>query len=108
MIISKFLKYIKQGFKITYSWNKYRSERTTQTKNSNLDYLIDPTFRNVNRLSVLSFENGNDDAMTDSFDEYYMSLVEIKNFNALIDNKPFIDQPVRNKKEAYEKLAEQQ
>ena len=33
-------------------------------------------------------------------------LVEIKNFNALIDNKPFFDQPVKNKQEAYEKLIE--
>ena len=35
-----------------------------------------------------------------------MPLVEIKNFNALISNKPFFDQPVRNKQEAYEKLVE--
>ena len=33
-----------------------------------------------------------------------MSLVEIKDFNALIDNKPFFDQPVKSKQEAYEKL----
>ena len=35
-----------------------------------------------------------------------MSLVEIKDFNALIDNKPFFDQPVKNKQEAYEKIIE--
>ena len=35
-----------------------------------------------------------------------MPLVEIKDFNALIDNKPFFDQPVKNKYEAYEKLIE--
>ena len=44
----KFLENIKQGFKRTVSWNKYRSEITTQTKNNNLDYLIDQTFRNIN------------------------------------------------------------
>ena len=27
-------------------------------------------------------------------------LVEIKDFNALIDNKPFFDQPLKNKQEA--------
>ena len=32
------------------------------------------------------------------FDEYYLSLVEIKDFNILIGNKPFFDQPVRGKK----------
>ena len=35
-----------------------------------------------------------------------MPLVEIKNFNVLIDKKPFFDQPVKNKQEAYEKLIE--
>ena len=35
-----------------------------------------------------------------------MSLVEIKDFNALIDNKQFFDQAVNNKEELYEKLAE--
>ena len=35
-----------------------------------------------------------------------MSLVEIKDFNALIDNEPFFDQLVKNKQEAFEKLVE--
>ena len=49
----KYLENIKQGFKRIIYWNKYRSEITTQTKNKNLDYLIDPTFRNINRLLIL-------------------------------------------------------
>ena len=65
--------------------------------------MIDPTFRNINRLLVLSFKNGNIDPMKDSFHKYYMPLVEIKDFHALIDNKPCFDQPVKNKQEAYEK-----
>ena len=35
-----------------------------------------------------------------------MQLVEIKGFNELINNKPFFDQPVKNKQETYEKLIE--
>ena len=35
-----------------------------------------------------------------------MPLVEIKYFNALIDNKPFFDQAIKNKQQAYEKLIE--
>ena len=35
-----------------------------------------------------------------------MRLVEIKEFNSPVDNKPFFDQPVKNKKEAYEKIIE--
>ena len=77
----KFLENITQGFKRTISWNKRRSEITTQPKSNSLDYLdylIYPTFRNINRLFVLSFKNGNDDPMRDSFEKYYMSLVESK------------------------------
>ena len=102
----KFLENIKQGFKRTISWNKYRSEITTQPKNNNLDYLIDPTFRNINRLFVLSFKNGDNGPTRKSFDKYFMPLVEIKDFNTLIDNKPFFDQPEKNKQEAHEKLIE--
>ena len=35
-----------------------------------------------------------------------MPLLEIKDFTALIDNKPFFDEPTKNKKEAYKKLVE--
>ena len=33
-----------------------------------------------------------------------MSLVEIKDVQGLIDNKPYFDQPVKKKQESYEKL----
>ena len=88
---------IKLGFKRTISWNKYRSEIIAQQKNNNLDYLIDPTFRNVSRLFALSFRNGEDDPSMNSFFKYYSPLVEIKYFNSLIDNKSFFYQPVKKK-----------
>ena len=42
------LEQLKTGFKRTIKWNKYRSEMSNQTKNNNLNYLIYPTFTNVN------------------------------------------------------------
>ena len=48
---NKLLEQSKTGFKRTIKWNKYRSEMSNQTKNNNLNYLIDPTFTNVNRIS---------------------------------------------------------
>ena len=33
-----------------------------------------------------------------------MPLIEIKDFNVLTDNKPFLDQPLTNKQKSYEKL----
>ena len=60
-----FLENIKKGFKRTVSWNIYRSEITTQTKHSDYDYLIDPTFITIDRLLGLSFKNGNDGTTRD-------------------------------------------
>ena len=64
--------------------------------------MIDPTFTNVDRLFVL-FENENDRT---SFSKYYVQKVEIKDFNVLIDGKPFFEIPVKNKEEAYDQIIE--
>ena len=68
-----FLKNLKQGFKRAISWNKYRTQPkniyTTQPKINYLDYMIDPKFRNINRLFVLSFTNGISDPTRSFFDD---------------------------------------
>ena len=57
----------------------------------------------MNRLFVSIFEN--DDDRT-SFSKYYLPKVEIKDFNVLIDGKPFFEISVKNKEEAYEAIIE--
>ena len=42
----------------------------------------------------------------DSFPDYYVPNVEIKDFNVLIDGKSFFDLSVKNEQEAYEKIIE--
>ena len=73
---------------------------TIQPQNNNLNYLIDPTFINVNRLFVLCFSRNS----RDSFSDYYVPNVEIKDFNVLIDGKGFFDLPVKNEEETYENI----
>ena len=76
---------------------------SNQTKSNNFNYLIDPTFTNVNSLFVLSFENEDDST---SFSKNYVPKVEIKDFNVLIYGKTFFETPVKNKEEAYEAIIE--
>ena len=57
----------------------------------------------MNRLFVLSFENEID---ITSFSKYYVSKVEIKDFNVLIDGKQFFEILLKNKEEAYEAIIE--
>ena len=70
---------------------------TFQPQNNNLNYLINPTFTNVNTLFVLSFQR--------IAGENNTTKVEIKDFNVLIDGKTFFDLPEKNE-EAYEKIIE--
>ena len=71
---------------------------SNQTANNNLNYLTDHTFSNVNRLFVLSFENEEDRTFLSI---YYVPKVEIKDYNVMIDGKPFFEIPVKNKEETF-------
>ena len=75
------LEKLKSSFKKTIKWNKYKSQMTIQPQNYNLNYLIDPTFTNVNRLFVLSFARSNVGDNRDSSSDYYVPNVRIKDFN---------------------------
>ena len=50
-----------------------------QPQNNNLNYLVNPTFTNVNRLFALSFRRDNEEDNRDSFSDYYVPNVEIYN-----------------------------
>ena len=43
----KFWEHLKQEFQKPISWTKYKSKITRQTKSNYLDYMIDPTFKNI-------------------------------------------------------------
>ena len=73
---------------------------TIQPQNNNLNYLIDPTFTNVNRLFVLLSTRNNSGDNRESFSDYYVLNVEIKDFNVLIHGKSLFDLPVKKEEEA--------
>ena len=54
---AKLLAQLKSGFKRTIRWYKYLSKRELLRQNPNLNHLIQPSFREVNRLFVLAFES---------------------------------------------------
>ena len=65
---------------------KYQSSIRRYTQNRYLNHLVDPSFQEVNRLFVLFFKNENDRT---SHSTYYLSRVEIKDYNVMIDSKIF-------------------
>ena len=94
---------LKTGISIDFTWIRYRSQMINQTATINLNFLIDPTFHNVNRLFVLAFPNEEDRR---SFSKYYTPTVEIKDYNIIIDGEPFYEIPIKNKEETYKAIIE--
>ena len=97
----KLLTNLKSGFKRKIIWNRYRSQMTTEAVNNNLNLLINPTFTNVNRLFVLAYQNADD---RQSFCQFYLPKVLVKDFNVIIDKLAFFDLPIKTEEEAYEKI----
>ena len=98
---AKLLPQLKSGFKRTISWNKYLAKSELLARNANLNHLIEPSFQEINRLFVLTFEN--DDQRINS-KRYYISNVEIKDYNVMIDRKNVLDQPVKNGNVTYDNI----
>ena len=97
----KLLTNLKLGFKREIIWNRYRSQMTTGAVNNNLNILIDPTFTNVNRLFVLAYQNAD---VRQSFSQFYLPNVMVKDYNVIIYKSAFLDLPIKTEEEAYEKI----
>ena len=97
----KLLTNLKSGFKREIIWNKYRSQMTAEAINNNLNILIDPTFTNVYRLFVLAYQNADD---RQSFSQFYLPKVMVKDYNVIIDKLAFFYLPIKTEEEAYEKI----
>ena len=97
----KLLTNLKSGFKREIIWNKYRSQMTAEAINNNLNILIDPTFTNVNKLFVLAYQTADD---RQSFSQFYLPNVMVKDYNVIIDKLAFFNLPIKTEEEAYEKI----
>ena len=97
----KLLTNLKSGFKRKIIWNKYILQMTTEEANNNLNILIDPTFTNANRLFVLAHRTADD---RQSFSQFYLPNVMVKDYNVIIDKLAFFDLPIKTEEEPYEKI----
>ena len=86
---AKLLEQLRSGFERTINWNKYERKVTVEQQNRYLDFLI------------LSFQNN---VGRKSYTRYYLSLVEIKDYNVVINGRNFFDQPVKNNFITYDNI----
>ena len=93
------------------NWNQFLKEQlteiikskvTTQTQNHYADYLIGASFQRVNKFFALSFK---DNAVRAALTGYFLTKVEMRNWNFIIDGRNLFDLPVKNDLRTYNNIS---
>ena len=106
----KRVKLLEEGFKRPVYWNENQTKiKTRDLDHNNLTrFLLDDSFQGVRRLFVLAFNNNTVDIPNnlinnsnkrverDSHTKYFLSRVDITNYNVVIDGRNFYDQPIND------------
>ena len=70
----------------TINWNNYQFKITMQAQNRYLDFLTESSFQELNGLFLLSLEDIN---FWNSYQQYFLPTVEIKDYNVMIHGRTF-------------------
>ena len=111
-------KRLDEGFKRPVYWNEYKSKiEIKEANNDNITrFFLDASFQGVNRLFVLAFNDttqnvaGNpinntaNRVQRDSCRKYFLPRVDITNYNVLINDRNFYDQPINNQIKKHDKV----
>ena len=106
-------KQLNEGFKRSVYWNEYKSKIETQEADGKNPkrFLLDASFKGVNRLFALAFDNTNDGGKKvekkNSRRKYFLPRIDITDYNVLIDGRNFYDQIINGqiKKDEIRKIA---
>ena len=77
---------------------------TSEAINNNSNIFVDPTFTNVNRLFVQSYATDDNNYNRQSYSQFYLARVMVKDYNVVIDKLAFFNLPRKTEEEAYEKI----
>ena len=111
-------KQLTEGFKRSVYWNEYKSiiESKEADKNNLARFPLDTFFQGTNRLFVLGFSNTTENdievpasntanrVQRDSHRKYFLPRVDITNYDVLIDDRNFYDQPINNQIKRYDEI----
>ena len=110
----KLVKILEEGFKRPVYWNEYQTKiESKNLDNSNFKrFALDASFQWVRRLFVLAFNNTtdndnnpiNDTVFSNIHRKSFPPIVNITNYNVLIDWRNFYDQPINDLVKSMTKL----
>ena len=96
----KLVKLIEEGFKRPVYWNEYQKkiEKRDLANNNLTRFPLDASFEGVRILFVLALHNTDGDKTVERSitRKYFFPIVNITNYNVLIDGRNFNDQPIND------------
>ena len=100
---TKLSKLLSEGFKRLIYWNKYK----IIFKNYNNKYIreiLDASFQGFTRLFLLAYASGDNITNENSYRNYFLPRLKIKNYNIEIDGRNFYDQPINDSIKQYNEI----
>ena len=109
---AKSLKLLREGFKRSIYWNKYKvtDNRAVEIAANNEEKykreLLDSSYQGVKRLFILAYNNtaSNKQVPVDSFKKYFLRRVKIENYNIEIDGRNSYDQSANDSVNQHDKI----
>ena len=114
----KLVKLLEERYKRPVYWNEYQTKiQSRNLDNNNLTrFPLDTSFQGVRRLFVLAFNNTtvnvpidpvnntNNRVLRDSNRKYFLPRANVTNYNVLIDDRNFYDQPINDLIKQYDEI----
>ena len=103
---TKLSKLLRERFKKLIYWNKYKIIFKNYNANDYIRERLDANFQGFNKLFVLAHVTGDDGNIPDenSYKNYFLPKIKIKNYNIEIHGRIFYDQPINDSIKQYDEM----
>ena len=101
---AKLSKLLREGFKRSVYWNKYKVILKDYVANNYIKEWLDASIQGFNKLFVLIYAYGNNITIENSFRKYFLPRLKIENYNIETDGRNFYDQPINDMIKQYDEI----
>ena len=101
-----FIEQQNKGFTRSIYWNEYITKEINEDADANVFKYnnLDPSFQGVNRLFVMAYNRANGQPTRNGRRKYYLPRIDLEEYNVIIDERHFYDNPIESGIEKYREL----
>ena len=105
-----FIEQQNKDFQRSIYWNEYKTKEKNEIVDANnnaniVRYItLDPSFQGVNGVFLMAYSGEANEPTRNGQQKYYLSRIDLKKYNVIIDGRNFYDNPIENDAEKYREL----